>query len=350
MKRIGDIFDSAVSRGNLVRAHEDVKAKKRKKNQKRIERFEADFDRNIDELHRLLVNGEWRMHQYKKMFRYESGKLREIDYSPDWGDQVVQRAIGNTLGALLNRTLINDTYAGIPGRGIKRAMRRMRRRVYDIPKDTPLFSYKIDMRKFYPSIDHELLKEMLRCKIKDVRMLYLLYAIIDSYPGKIGLPIGNLMSPIFANFYLSFIDQLAKKWGLMYYRYNDDIAIFSTSKQILREFKDEMHRQAEKIKLTIKPNEQIYPVERFGVDIMGYVMKRDKVEVRRRVVRRFRRNAKLFNLTHDPHLARSLASQWGWLKITKTGAALWKKEVGCDFETFKKLYLKTKHKAGAKTK
>lgn len=347
MKRIGNIFDTAVSRENLVKAHYDVKAKKRKKNQRRIERFEADFDKNIDELHRLLVNGEWRMHPYINIKRYESGKLRDIDYSPDWGDQIVQRAIGNTLGDLLNKSLINDTYAGIKGRGIQRAMRRMRRRVYAIPKDMPLYAYKIDMRKYYPSIDHAILKEKLLRKIKDKRMIDLLFVIIDSYPGGVGLPIGNLMSPVFANFYLSFIDHLAKSWGLMYYRYNDDIAVLSTSKQELREFKDEMHRQAEKIKLTIKPNEQVFPIERFGVDIMGYVMKRDAVLVRRRIERSFRRNGRIFREDEtNEHRARSISSQWGWLKVTKSGQSLWMKVVGESVKSLNKRKPWSKDKNG----
>lgn len=348
MKRIHDIFEETVSCKALVRAHEDVKRKKRKKNSRKIAAFEADFDRNIQALHESLMNGTWRMHPYRKMFRYESGKLREIDYSPDWSDQIVQRAIGNTLGAALNRTLINDTYAGIPGRGIKRAMRRMRRRVYDIPKDEPLYAYKCDMKKFYPSINHQILKEMLIAKIKDRRMLDLLFVIIDSYPGGVGLPIGNLMSPVFANFYLSGVDRLAKNLNLIYYRYNDDIAVISTSKSALRNFKDELHLLAEALCLRVKASEQIFPITRFGVDIMGYVMKRSTVMVRRRIERRFRRNALLFSRKHEPHGARSLSSQWGWLKITKTGIGLWKKAVGCDFETFKKSNLKTKHKnAGA---
>ena len=349
MKRIHDIFEETVSCKALVRAHEDVKRKKRKKDSRKIAKFEADFDRNIQALHESLMNGTWRMHPYKKMFRYESGKLREIDYSPDWSDQIVQRAIGNTLGAALNKTLINDTYAGIPGRGIKRAIRRMRRKVYEIPSDVPVYAFKCDVRKFYPSINHAILKQMLEAKIKDKRMLALLFVIVDSYPGGVGLPIGNLMSPIFANFYLSGVDRLAKNFGLIYFRYNDDIAAIIASKQKLREFKDMLHLTADALMLTIKPSEQIFPITRFGVDIMGYVMKRSTVMVRRRIERHFRRNALLFSRHHDPHFARSLASQWGWLKLTKTGAALWQKEVGCDFETFKQTHLKTKHKAGAKT-
>ena len=264
------------------------------------------------------------------------------------GDQIVQRAIGNTLGKLLNKSLINDTYAGIPGRGIKRAMRRMRRRVYEFPKDVTLYAYKIDIRKFYPSINHDILKDMLRHKIKDKRMLALLFVIVDSYAGGVGLPIGNLMSPIFANFYLSGVDRLAKNLHLIYFRYNDDIAVISTSKQLLRQFKDELHLTVEALCLKVKQNEQIFPLERFGVDIMGYVMKRSTVIVRRRIERRFRRNARHFRLRHEPHRARSLASQWGWLKITKTGAALWKSSVGFDMDTFKKQ--NKQRKAGATQK
>lgn len=345
MKRIHDIFDEAVSVPNLVQAHKKLK-KKNDKSRRKAKRFEAAFCKNILDLHFSLKVGTWRMHEYKHTVRTESGKRREIDYSSDWGDLIVQCALGQTIGKRLLKSLIDDTFAGIPGRGIKRAIRRMFRRVRAIPEDSPLYVYKIDMKKFYQSIDHDCLKAALRKKIKDKRIIGLLDGLIDSYQTGIpldglvfdsffmGIPIGNLMSPILANFYLNPLDREAKRRGLMYYRYNDDIVALSESKAELHSFKDEAHRIAAELKLTIKPNEQIYPIERFGVDVMGYVVQRRRILVRRKTERRFRRNARRFIERPTAHLARSIASQWGWLKVTKSGSSLFRKCVGCSIENF----------------
>jgi len=333
MKRIHDIFDEVISIRILVLAHQKLK-KKGKKALRKAKAFERAFCRNILALYFALKNGTWRMHGYKHIVRTESGKRREIDYSSDWGDLVVQCAMGMTIGKRLLASLIDDTFAGIPGRGIKRAIRRMFRRVRAIPESLPLFVYKIDMRKFYQSIDHATLKAAIRRKVKDKRLIALLDVLIDSYPEERGIPIGNLMSPILANFYLNPLDRAAKNRGLLYYRYNDDVVALSVSKEELRKFKDEAHRIAAELKLEIKPNEQIFPISRFGVDIMGYVVQRRRIIVRRKSERRFRRNARRFTERPTAHLARSVASQWGWLKIAKSGSRLFKNCVGCNIENF----------------
>ena len=339
MKRIHDMFDEVVSVKTLVAAHNKLK-KKGKKARRKARRFERRFCGNILDLHFALKSGTWRMHEYRHIVRTKTGKRREIDYSPDWGDMVVQCAMGLTIGARLFRSLINDTFAGIPGRGVKQAIRRMYRKIRSVPDSSPLYVYKIDMRKFYQSIDHEKLKEALQNKIKDKRMLSLLYNIIDSYKSGIqldgllfssvfmGIPIGNLMSPILANFYLNPLDREAKNSGLMYYRYNDDIVVLSTSKDALRDFKTAAHRIAEDLKLDIKSNEQIFPIERFGIDVMGYVVQRRRILIRRRTERRFRRKARRFRINPTAHGLKSLDSQWGWLKVSRCGRSLFRKEVG----------------------
>lgn len=338
MKRIHDMFETVVSVKTLVLAHKKLK-KKGKKARRKARRFEQCFCGNILALHFALKSGTWHMHEYRHIVRTETGKRREIDYSPNWGDMVVQCAMGLTIGARLNRSLIDDTYAGIPGRGVKKAIRRLFRKVRAVPDSSPLYCYKIDMRKFYQSIDHDVLKSRLRAKIKDKRLVALLETLVDSCPEPVGIPIGNLMSPIFANFYLDVLDREAKRRGLIYYRYNDDIVAISTSKGDLRLFKDEAHNIADLLKLTIKPTEQIFPVERFGVDIMGYVVQRRRVLVRRRTERRFRRNARRFRRFPTGHRARSLASEWGWLKVSRSGANLFRRAVGYSLER-----LNSKHK------
>ena len=337
MKRIGHIFLEMVAIETLRRAHIAAKKAKGKKRLRSMAEFEEDLEKNLAALHESLVNGTWRMHPLKRMYRREGKKLRVIDYSTYWPDIVVLRAIGMTLGAKLNKSLIDETYAGIPGRGIHRAVRRLRRQLAEIPPDVPIFCYKIDVKKFYYSIPHDKLKRAVLHKVKDKQAVDLIFCIIDMLPGDIGLPVDTIMpvdvgipigtftSPILANFYLSPIDHYVKSQGFIYCRYCDDIVIVGTDKNKLRALKDELHKRFSDLGLTIKPNEQIYHIERFGIDIGGYVVRRNTVIVRRSIERNFRKNARRFSNHPTAHGLRSLASQWGWFKPTMTGPRLWQK-------------------------
>ncbi len=325
MKRIGNIFDDMIAVDTLRRVHIEAKKAKGKKRLRSMIDFEADLENNLAALHESLKKGTWQMQPLKRMFRREGHKLRMIDYAIWWPDIIVQRAIGRTLGERLNRTLVNETYAGIPGRGIHQAVRRLRRHLANIPPDVPIYCYKLDIRKFYYSIQHDKLKLALERKIKDKRALALLFGIIDAAPADVGIPIGTFVSPILANFYLSPIDHYVKEQGFIYCRYCDDIAIVSTDKNRLRDLKSDLRGRFGDLGLSVKPNEQIYPIERFGIDIGGFVVRRNTVIVRRGIERSFRKNARRFILRPTLHGLRSLASQWGWFKPTMTGARLWKK-------------------------
>jgi len=336
MKRIHDIFPLLTSYRVMYLAYKKLKANSDKRHMRRVIRFEKNLVLNLLSLCFRLKAQTWTMGHYKHMFRPECGKMREIWYSSNFGSLVVQCAIGMTLGYLLNKSLIDDTYAGIPGKSMHKGIRRMFRKIKSYG-DRPIFVYKLDMKQFYASIDHELLKKALARKIKDKRALALLYNIIDNCPLKVGLPIGNLLSPIFANFYLSTLDRMVKDNHFDYYRYNDDIVAFCDSKDRLHGLKDMIHAKAAELHLTIKKSEQIFPIERFGIDLMGYVVQRKRVIVRRRIEKHVRRNARKFHLHPTHHRARSLSSQWGYFKRVKSGENFWVRHIGCKIEQFNDL-------------
>lgn len=336
MKRIRNIFPFMISKFVLLCAFRHLKKKCKKKHARRIQRFEAHLEKNIERLHKALMNGTWKMHPYKHIVREECGKLREIFYSSDFGDLVVQCAIGITLGAVLNHTLIDDTYAGIPGRSLHKGMRRMYRKVQKYV-GKPIYVYKMDFKKFYLSIDHDKLKEIIVHKIKDKRTVQLLFNLIDGSPTPVGIPIGNFISPILANQFLNGIDREARDRGYEYYRYNDDIIAFCESKEKMRKFQKMMHKLADALKLVIKPSEQIFPIERFGMDMMGFIVQRKRVLVRRTIERRVRRDARKLKAKYTPHRARGIVSRWGWFKRVKSGVNFWIKNVGCTIKQFKNL-------------
>ena len=323
MKRIGYIFDEMVSCENLLAAHYEAKRGKSLKRRRGIAAFERDLEANIMALHNALTSGTWRMHPYKRIVRIEAGKRREIFYSPFYPDTVVQHAIGRTLGERLIRSFIPDTYAGMANRGIHYGVKRIRRFLAGCLDLQSIYVFKFDLRHYYASIDHDVLKDALRRKIKDRRCLNLLFGIIDShFPG---LPIGNYISPMFANFLLSPYDHWAQEVFRVkrYARYLDDVTVLEFSKTRLVEFRQQTEAKMRDLLLTIKPNLQIFPIERYGIDFMGYVFTRHGVRLRKRVERRFRRSANRFKKNPCLRHYRTLASYWGWIKHLSRGYKLW---------------------------
>lgn len=323
MKRIGNIFDEIVSCENLAAAHYEAKRGKKKKRGREILAFEKDFDANIRALHDSLVSGEWRMHDYKRIERCAAGKRRIIWYDPCYADTVVQHAIGRTLGKLLISTFIPDTYASMKNRGIHRGVRRIRRHLDQYLEMENIYIFKFDLRKYYDSINHDMLKNAIRAKVKDRRAINLLFTIIDSHSP--GLPIGNYISPLFANFLLSPYDHWAKETFRIrgYFRYLDDVVAIDSDKTKLKKFAAETDEYMRGKVLTIKPNWQIFPIERYGIDFMGYVFRRHDIRLRKRVERKFKRKAARFIATPGKHNYQSLGSYWGWLKWLTHGGKLW---------------------------
>lgn len=147
----------------------------------------------------------------------------------------------------------------------------------------------MDITKFYPSIDHNILKSIISRKIKDTKVLEILYEIIDSVNGINGIygkgvPIGNYLSQYFANLYLTGFDHWCKEElkCRYYYRYADDIVILGESKAHLRNVLVAIKLYLKHVlKLGVKGNYQIFPVESRGIDFVGYVFRHDYIRVRK---------------------------------------------------------------------
>ena len=326
MKRIGYVFDEVISLENLRSAHFEAKKSRRPKRRFKAIVYEMNLERNLQKLHAELEAGTWRMHPYSEMMRRERGKLRDIFYSKFHEDSIVQHAITRTVGKRLNKTLIRDTFASIKGRGTHDGLKRLRDYVFSLPPDVRCYVYKSDIRKCYQSIKHEPLKARLTDQIKDRRMLRLFEVIIDSHEP--GIPIGNPISPLFANVLLSELDHTAKEMFRIkgYFRNLDDIVAIRTGddcKERLKEFALYVKSYLAQLGLEIKPNEQVYPIERGGVDFLGYVVQRYFVRLRVKTERRFRRKARKFKENPTAKHLESLSSYWGLVKWLSKGRRLW---------------------------
>lgn len=326
MKRIGFIFDDMISIENLRKAHYEAKMSHRPSRRKGAIRFEKKLEFNLRRLHIQLATGVWRMHPYSSMVRVERGKRREIFYSSRHEDSVVQHAILRTLGRRVEKTFIRDTYASIPHRGTDDGISRLRRYIRSIPFNVPVYIWKIDLRKFYQSIPHEPLRKAIESTIKDSAAVRLLLSIVESHAP--GIPIGNALSPLFANLLMSDFDHAVKeKWRIKgYFRYLDDVVVVlpgSNAKARLKALSAWAHEYLDGIGLEIKPNEQIYPIERSGVDFLGYVFGRSAMLLRRKTERRFRRAIRRFRFNPTKHNLMTLSSYWGMLKRMPCGLRFW---------------------------
>lgn len=283
-----------------------MNARKGKGNRADIRRHDAMREANIAVLSEALKNREYMTSVYSTFMVYEP-KEREVCMLPYFPDRIVHHSlVTNVLEPYLVPTFTDDTYSCIKGRGIHAAFEAVRTALTD--KANTQYCLKLDIRKFYPSIDHGTLKALLRRKFKDEGLLWLMDEIIDSSAG---LPIGNYTSQYFANYYLSGFDHWLKEAKKVrhYFRYADDIVILAPTKQELHQLRADIQAYLwQELLLEIKPNYQVFPVAARGIDFVGYVIYHTHSRVRKRIKQTCARKVwKSIN----PTIA---ASYMGWFK------------------------------------
>lgn len=301
MKRLNNLFDDICSIDNLLLA--DSKARKGKSRQTGVIEFNSNFEQNIADLYRELITKNYRVSPYRNRVIRER-KERNISILP-YRDRIVQHAIMNILEPIFVSVFTADTYSCIKGRGVHLASFKLRKALRDNEGTT--YCLKMDIRKFYPSIDNSILKAMLRRKFKDRDLLDLLDVIIDSAPG---LPIGNYLSQYLSNFYLTYLDHWIKEdLGIKYYfRYADDFVILGNDKSRLHDFHGKISDYLkEKLSLELKPNRGPFPVN-LGIDFGGYKHYPGYTLLRNSIKQSFARAVK----SGKPQT--SIASYMGWAK------------------------------------
>jgi retron-type reverse transcriptase len=289
MKRINNLYDKVCEFDNLYLAYS--KARKGKGKTFGVLHFERNLIDNIDLLQSELVNETYSTSEYETFTIYEP-KERLIFRLP-FRDRVVHHAIMNVLEDIWVSVFIAHIYSCIKTRGIHGVLRHLKRDLKNIPET--IYCLKLDITKFYPSVDHGIMKSIIRKKIKDIKLLKLLDGIIDSAPG---LPIGNYLSQFLANLYLSYFDHWMKeeKQTKYYYRYADDIVVLGPNKQYLHGlFVDIQNYLTVSLNLRINKNYQIFPVEKRGIDFVGYVFYHTHILMRKGIKKRLCKQAAKLN-------------------------------------------------------
>lgn len=296
-------FTVIASLETLIRAHKKALAGKRSNQSATASNYH--FMSELLELQRELVHATYEPLPYRQKVITEP-KVRRIK-APAFRDRIVHHAIHSVLSPFYERHFIRDSYACRPGKGTHRAMVRVQQ---FLRKDPHLYVCQVDISKYYASVNHRKLHDLLARRIKDEKILKLLDTIIASSDsgteydhlfrpnshfhtkGHRGIPIGNLTSQLFANVYLHEVDMYAKQTlKIRYYvRYMDDILLFHPDKGQLHEWQSKLTEFLyEELYLTVHPRKvRIYP-SRLGVDFVGYILYPHTKRIRASSVRRFRR-------------------------------------------------------------
>lgn len=282
MKTYEKLYDKITAFENILEAVK--KAGKGKTNNQDVQRFIFKLEDEVFQLQEELTNQCYQPGNYKTFF-INDPKKRMIS-AASFRDRVVHHALCNITEPLFEKTFIFDSYANRKGKGMHKAIERFQYYARKYP-----YVLKCDIRKFFPSLDHEILKQEIRWKIQCPETLRLMDLIIDNsneqekhvvyFPGddlftpfhqRLGLPIGNLTSQIWANVYLNRFDHFVKEELRVpgYIRYVDDFVLFSQSKKQLNNWKKLLQNRLAKLRLIMHPNKtQIFPVEK-GVTFLGF--------------------------------------------------------------------------------
>ena len=278
---------------NIMSAY--CNARRGKQTKAEVLAFSKDINSNILRLHDELISGDITVGRYT-YFEIHDPKKRLI-CAADFRERVLHHSIINICKPYFERHLIYDTYATREGKGVYSAIDKARIAMRKYP-----YVAKLDVRKYFDSINHAILKKALERLFKDRQLLNLFNKIIDSYsttPG-CGIPIGNLTSQYFANYYLSILDHYVKEHLRVpvYVRYMDDMLLFGTSHEDVAQYVRGVESFVnEKLSLTLK-QPQICS-SRNGVAFLGYKIYANKILLNRRSKLRFVRRAKQYKQNLD---------------------------------------------------
>lgn len=286
-------------------------ARKGKQHRACIQDFDKDREYRLLSLQRDLAGGKYRTSKYSSFKIYEP-KEREIFKLPYYPDRIVHHAVINVLGQSWIDLLIPDTYACIKGRGIHAAASRVK----SILREDPLgssYCLKIDIRKYFPSINKDIMKRIVSQTIEDSKLLKVVCEIIDSSEN--GLPIGNYLSQYLSNLYLNDFDHFVKNDLKVknYVRYADDMIFLSSSKSELWDIFNKISVYLyTKLRLTIKPNYQVFMVDIRGIDFVGYVFRHSHTRLRKSIKVSFAKKVHMMKYYAPQIIKNKTASWYGW--------------------------------------
>lgn len=316
---------------NLYSAYK--KAAKGKRGKPGVAAFEHRLEEQLIDLHSSFITNTYTPGRYVN-FYIKDPKRRLISAAP-FRDRVVHHALCNVIEPLFEPGFIFDSYANRVGKGTHRARTRAQQFARQFR-----FVLHLDVKQFFPGIDHRVLQRLLFRKVKDERLQRVINLILESgkhihktkridyFEGDSlfdvlrprGLPIGNLTSQFWANVYLNGLDQFIKRRLKCkgYLRYVDDLLLFSDEKKILWRWKRAIVDYLAGLRLRLHPCAQVRPV-REGFGYLGFQIFPEKIRLKRRKGVNFRRKLYIACAAETPDVQQINASVEGWMNHARYG-------------------------------
>lgn len=299
-KTYNNLYPKIYNFENLHAAY--LMARRGKRDRIEVQRFELDLEGNLIQLQNELILGMYQTGRYHR-FIVNEPKERIVAALP-FRDRVLQHSLVSVIEPIWERRFISDSYACRPGKGTHRGADRAEAMLRHVKREHGrVFVLKADIAKFFYSIDHGVMKALIRWRIRCRSTLALIDNIIDSTaaPGgtcPVGLPIGNLTSQLFANVYLHELDEFVKHVlrEKNYVRYMDDFLIVHHDKAHLHRLRARIEQFLwDRLRLKTNAKTQVFPVgERFGraVDFLGYRVWTTHRRIRKSSISRITRTLK----------------------------------------------------------
>ena len=307
-------FDEFITIEALFQAWDEFKKEKRKRAD--VQLFERHLEVNMFSLDQSLKDKTYRHGGYYPFYVHDP-KQRHI-HKAQVCDRVVHHLLYTYLYDLFDKSFIFDSYSCRLNKGTHKGVDRLETIVRKVAKNhtRPCFALKLDIKRFFASVDHQVLKTLLERKIKDKDILWLLDQVIDSFQYEVGkgIPLGNLTSQVFANIYLHELDFYIKQRLKVkhYLRYADDFILLSDDLTYLRSCVLPIQQFLEtQLKLILHPKKIIYRKLDWGIDFLGYVVlphyRLPRTKTKKRIFK------KLQERQNSPTFDQSLQSYLGYL-------------------------------------
>jgi retron-type reverse transcriptase len=305
VKRHGNLWSQITTFENLLMAARQ--AQRGKRFNRKVLEFNFQLEPNLWQLQAELESQTYQPGDYCT-FEIQQPKYRLISAAP-YRDRVVHHALCNIISPIFERTFISDSYANRVGYGSHRALAKC----VDLSR-TYKYVLQGDIKKYFPSIDLEILQSLIRRKIKCPQTLWLVDKIIDnSNPQTMvndyfcgddlltpitrrkGLPLGNLTSQFFANVYLNGFDHFVREQLNIstYLRYVDDFAIFSDDRSKLEHIRQLIEVDLERLRLKLHPVKSQIFATKIGVSFLGFRILPHTIRIRNGNIRRGRKRLKM---------------------------------------------------------
>ena len=310
-------YSNLISIENLFQAWSEFRKGKAKRFD--VQEFERNLEDNLFALHQKLKNKTYRHGNYYSFYVHDP-KQRHI-HKARVSDRVIHHLLYTFLYKLFDKTFIYDSYSCRLKKGTHKGLKRLGVFTRKVSQNYTVdcWALKCDIKKFFASVDHEVLLRLIKRKIQDEGIIWLIKQIIDSFrsergEGK-GMPLGNLTSQVFANIYLNELDQFIKhKLKIKYYlRYADDFLILSSYKDKLQRSLVTIGEFVKKnLNLELHANKIIFRKLDWGIDFLGYIVLPfyilPRTKTKRRIFKKLKENV------DSSSLEQSLQSYLGYLK------------------------------------